>query len=174
MIGRVAAGLLALAAAWPAAAMTLTSPEVKDGAPMAAEQVYTQCGGRNASPTLKWAGAPAATKSFAVTMIDLSVKPNDWSHWIIVRIMPSIHGLPHGGPSVMPPGARGVVSNMGDGGYNGPCPPPGTGVHRYEITVWAMPTASVNIAPNAHANDVRAMLAKSAIDHASIVATAGK
>ena len=166
--------LAAAAIASPAAAMTVTSPEVKDGSPISAEQIYTQCGGRNASPTLKWAGAPAATKSFVVTMIDLSVKPNDWSHWIVVRIMPGVHGLPHGGPTVLPPGAKGIVTNMGNGGYNGPCPPPGAGVHHYEIAVWAMPTGDVRIEGNAPAAGVRAMLAKSALDHASIVATAGK
>src|SRR5215469_3904738 len=132
-----AVALFASALGASASAMELTSPDVAANAPIPTAQVYTRCGGQNISPQLSWSGAPAATKSFVVTMIDLSVKPALWSHWIIVGIPPATTTLARnlGAP---PPGAQAVVTNFGDSAYDGPCPPAGTGVHRYQITVWAM------------------------------------
>src|SRR5262249_25856158 len=50
--------------------MTLTSPDIKDGATIADTQVFKGfgCTGQNVSPALSWSGAPAATKSFAVSI----------------------------------------------------------------------------------------------------------
>ena len=86
-----------------AAALELSSPDIKEGAQIAKEQVYTRCGGSNASPALFWSGAPAGTKSFAVTAIDLSVKPNEWSHWIVVDLPPGATSLGKG--ASLPQGA---------------------------------------------------------------------
>src|SRR4029077_10295403 len=49
--------------------LTLTSPDIKEGATVADEQVFKGfgCSGNNVSPALSWSGAPAATKSFAVS-----------------------------------------------------------------------------------------------------------
>ena len=88
----------------PAAAMELTSPDIRDGAPIAKEQVYTRCGGQNVSPALSWRGAPAGTKSFAITAIDHNVPPNDWSHWIVIDIPPGTTSLGKG--ASVPAGSR--------------------------------------------------------------------
>ena len=63
------------------------------------------------------------------------------------------------------------MSNFGDPTYDGPCPPKGSGTHRYEFTIWALPVATVAIAADAKAIEVRAMLAKIALDHASLSGT---
>ena len=162
-----------LAASGPCAAMTLTSQDLKDGAPMPAVNIYARCGGQNVSPQLAWSGAPAATKSFVLTMIDVSVKPAGWSHWIVVGLPPSVISLPRRAPT-LPAGARQIATNFGDAAYGGPCPPPGTGVHRYQITIWAMPSAQTAIGPDARATDVAALLARASIDHATLSVTAGK
>ena len=57
-------GLLAFGSA--AQALSLTSPDIKPGARIADEQVYSGCGGKNVSPALSWSGAPKGTKSFAL------------------------------------------------------------------------------------------------------------
>jgi len=64
-----------------------------------------------------------------------------------------------------------VAGNFGDAGYDGPCPPKGTGVHRYRFTIWAMLATATAIAPDAKAIDVNAILSRSAIDHASVTGT---
>jgi Raf kinase inhibitor-like YbhB/YbcL family protein len=160
-----AAGLLFLAA--PASAMTIASSDFRDGSVLPTAHVYPRCGGQNVSPELHWGGVPAGAKSLVLTMIDGDVKPNGWSHWIVVDLAPASTGIGHGAPS-LPAAAKGVTSNMGDATYNGPCPPKGTGTHHYRFTLWAMPSEHTDLAANAKATDVEAALTRSAIAHASV------
>ena len=169
---RTATALMAFAlmAAAPAAAMTLHSRDIQPGAVIAPAQIYPRCGGSNLSPELAWAGAPKATRSFAVTMIDEDVAPHAWSHWIVVDIPPEVDHLP-GGLKAPPNGARGIVSNFGAAGYAGPCPPAGSGVHHYQLTVWALGEPHIDAAPDANARDLEARLLKQSIAHASLTGT---
>ncbi len=153
-----------------AAAMQLTSADIKDGAPIPAAQIYPRCGGQNISPQLSWSGAPKATKSFVLTMIDTNVPPSNWSHWIVVDIAPNVTVLARGAQS-MPHGAKVIVSNFGDGFYDGPCPPKGTGVHHYQITIWAMPQATTEIVADAKATEVDKTLQGLALDKATLTGT---
>src|ERR1700722_6289715 len=167
------AGLLATAfaaLATSATAMVLTSQDLTDGGAMPAAHVYTRCGGRNVSPQLKWAGPPKGTRSFVLTMIDLSVAPNDWSHWIVVNLPLETNALARG--AALPPGARALRSDFGEAAYDGPCPPAGTGVHRYELTVWAMGVPGAAPGENASAKALGATLKRTSLDHASITVTA--
>ena len=150
-----------------ASAMELTSGDIAPGAQIAAAQIYPRCGGRNISPALGWSGAPAGTKSLVLTMIDMDVKPAEWSHWIVVDLPPSTTTLPRG-TAHLPAGAKAIVSNFGDAFYDGPCPPNGTGVHHYRFTIWAMPSAKTEIANDAKANEVADKLAKTAFASASL------
>jgi Raf kinase inhibitor-like YbhB/YbcL family protein len=163
------AGAALVGFAAPAAALQLTSPDIRDGAQVPLEQVYTRCGGQNVSPAIAWSGAPAGTKSFAVTAIDLDVHPNEWSHWIIVGLPPGAASLGKG--ATLPPGAQAPMTDFGDAGYAGPCPPKGSGVHHYQFTVWALPTPTVQFAPHATAADVATTLEKTALAKGSITAT---
>jgi hypothetical protein len=164
----VLAATILTAVASSAAAMTLTSQDLRDGARMPARHVYARCGGRNVSPQLAWSGAPAATKSFAVTMIDHDVPPNGWSHWIVVGLPASVTSLAEGEKAPAP--ARALMTDFGDAAYGGPCPPAGSGVHHYEVTVWAMPGASVSLGGSA--KEIEAALKRAALAHASLTVTA--
>jgi Raf kinase inhibitor-like YbhB/YbcL family protein len=163
----VFSGLCAVLVAPALAAMTLSSDDLQPGATIAPAQIYSRCGGANISPQLSWSGAPAGTKSFALTMVDVSVKPSQWSHWVLVDISPGITSLARGS-KVLPAGAKAIKSNFGDTSYDGPCPPPGSGVHEYQITIWALPAAGVAIAPDMKATDLNEVLTKLALDHASL------
>jgi hypothetical protein len=105
-----------------------------------------------------------------LSVIDLDVKPALWSHWIVVDLPTSAKGLPRAA-STLPPGARAVISNFGEAAYAGPCPPKGSGPHRYEFTIWAMPTAKTAVSADQPANELRAKLSAAAIDHASFTST---
>jgi len=164
------AAALTLAGASPALALTLSSPDLTPGAAMPAAHIYPRCGGRNVSPALSWTGAPAAARSFVLTMIDLDVKPALWSHWVVVGLPPSTTSLPRG-VKALPAGAHAVASNFGDAAYDGPCPPHGSGLHHYQLTVWAMPAATFAAAPDQHADDLLARLSKASMDHASLTVT---
>src|ERR1700674_4178521 len=77
------------AGAAEAQSMTLTSPEMSEGAMIANEQVLAGfgCTGGNISPALSWSGAPTGTKSFAVTMYDPDAPTGSgWWHWVAFNI----------------------------------------------------------------------------------------
>lgn len=167
MIGAIAA----LCLCGSASAMTLTSADFKDGAALPEVHVYPRCGGQNISPELSWSGAPAGTTMLVLTMIDVTVKPNGWSHWVVVNLPENTTSLPRG-VTVLPAPATTVTSNFGDNAYAGPCPPPGTGTHRYEFTVWAIPnSALLTIRPDMPATDLTNALTSVASDHAKIGAS---
>jgi Raf kinase inhibitor-like YbhB/YbcL family protein len=156
-----------------AQAMRLTSSDIADGATIAAAQIYPRCGGENVSPALSWSGAPKATKSFALTMIDLDVPPVNWSHWIVVDLPPNTSALARGAKS-LPPGAKAIASNFGDAAYDGPCPPAGSGVHHYQITIWALSQPAISFPDNAKATDIAATLQGLALDKASLTGTVSR
>ena len=101
------------------------------------------CNGGNVSPELTWSGAPAGTKSFAVTMYDRDAPTGSgfW-HWVVFNIPATVHELPKNAgdakANLMPPGAVQSRTDFGVPGYNGPCPPAGDKPHRYHITVFAV------------------------------------
>ena len=153
-----------------AQAMTIASGDFADGAPIPVMHNYPRCGGRNISPELHWSGVPANAKSLVLTMIDVSVKPSQWSHWIVVDLPPQATGLARG-QTTLPAGAKAVASNFGDAAYDGPCPPKDTGVHRYVFTLWAMPSTDVILAPDMKADKIGPVLSRIAIAHASVTGT---
>lgn len=131
------AGLMAGAA--QAAPLSVTSSDLKENATIAREQVYGRCGGGNVSPALAWSGAPAKTKSFAVTVFDPDARHRGWWHWVVFGIPPKANALPHG--KVPAPAWQGL-NDFGNNEYDGPCPPAGDTPHHYEFTVWALDTGA--------------------------------
>ncbi len=147
--------------------MSLTSADIRPNGAIAAAQIYTRCGGMNISPAMSWSGVPAGTQSLALTMIDLDVKPSQWSHWIVVGLPRDTASLARG-VRHLPGSAHEVVSNFGDAAYDGPCPPAGSGVHRYQFTIWALPGAAPAIAADANAAEVATRLTRQALGYASL------
>ncbi len=92
------------------------------------------CDGKDISPHLSWSGAPAGTKSFALTCIDPDAPMGDWIHWLVHDIPAAVTNIPQGGP--IPSGAKEVANDFGKKPYGGPCPPSGT--HRYFFTIYAL------------------------------------
>jgi hypothetical protein len=101
------------------------------------------CKGGNVSPEIKWSGAPAGTKSYAVTIYDPDAPTGSgfW-HWVVFNIPATVTELPKnaGDPkaNLMPPGAVQSRTDFGIPSYGGPCPPPGDKPHRYHLTVYAV------------------------------------
>jgi Raf kinase inhibitor-like YbhB/YbcL family protein len=164
LVGIVTAfGLAALTfTAAQAQTMTLTSPDIKDGGTIANQQVFKGfgCTGENISPALSWSGAPANTKSFAVSIYDPDAPTGSgWWHWVVYNIPAGTTSLPKdaGDPSkgLMPKGAVQSRTDFGSTGYGGPCPPPGDKPHHYRITVFAL---DVDQLPNAKGDAASAAL----------------
>jgi Raf kinase inhibitor-like YbhB/YbcL family protein len=148
------------------AAMTVTSSNFTDGATLAMAQVYGQCGGSNISPALSWTGAPAATKSYVVTLFDPDAGDRGWWHWIVFDIPASATSAAQGGP--MPASAVQATNDFGNRGYGGPCPPAGSGVHHYQFTVWAMDVNGLPFDETADGGVFKDFLQQHSLDHATI------
>jgi len=149
-------------------AMTVVSTDVADGQRFAAAQVNTDCGGQNVSPALAWKDWPAGTQSFAVTIYDPDAQ-GGWWHWIVYDIPAATSQLPHGAAS-LPQGARSAKNSYGNARYDGACPPPGSGAHHYNITVWALGSPALAVGDDASADRIGGDLKHHAL--ASAVLTA--
>lgn len=167
MKGRwIAAFALIAGTASAAHAMELASPDVPPGSELSGAQLYTACGGGNIPPALIWSGAPKETKSFALTLFDPDAR-GGWWHWIVYDIPASVDRL----GANLPPGAKSGRNDFGTTGYGGACPPPGSGVHHYRFTVWALPTATIPVAGTPTGKIVGPYLEAHAIAHATLTAT---
>ncbi|MEO8524774.1 MAG: YbhB/YbcL family Raf kinase inhibitor-like protein, partial [Caldimonas sp.] len=81
--------LLACALGAHAAGFTLSSPTIKPGSMLTDAQVFNGfgCSGKNISPALSWSGAPAGTKSYALTVYDPDAPTGSgWWHWVVFNI----------------------------------------------------------------------------------------
>lgn len=181
-IAALAAALLAAliwtvrAPAAPAAAMTVTSAQLAEGGTVPRAQVYARCGGGNVSPALAWSGAPAATRSYAVTVFDPDAGDGGWWHWIVFAIPADRHALARGAGAQghTPDGAMQGTNDFGGVGYGGPCPPAGASPHRYRITVWALDTATPPFGPDVTGKQIGPWLKAHALASATLTAHYGR
>ncbi len=149
---------LSLAATGTASALSLTSPDVKRGHTINSEQVFNSfgCTGKNISPALSWSGAPAGTKSFALTVYDPDAPTGSgWWHWVVFNIPANVTSLPKNAgdlkANLMPAGAVQGRTDFGSPGYGGPCPPQGDKPHHYIFTVYALDIDHIDADANASA-----------------------
>jgi Raf kinase inhibitor-like YbhB/YbcL family protein len=160
------AALALMAMAAPVMAMEVKSGEFADGATLATAHVYGKCGGGNISPSLSWSDPPAGTKSYVVTAFDPDARDTGWWHWIVFDIPASTTSLAKGGP--MPADAVQGTNDFGDAGYSGACPPPGSGVHHYQFTVWAMDVMKPPFDATVDGGVMNDFLKEHALGHATI------
>src|SRR5450755_1006443 len=139
-----------------AQSMTLTSSDIKEGGNIANEQVFKGfgCTGGNISPALSWSGAPSGTKSFAITIYDPDAPTGSgWWHWVVFNLPPDSATLPQGagdpGTAKLPKGSVQGRTDFGKPGWGGPCPPPGSGKHHYNFTLFALKVGKIEVPPGA-------------------------
>jgi Raf kinase inhibitor-like YbhB/YbcL family protein len=164
-----------------AAGFHLSSPILKDKAKIANEQVFNGfgCTGSNVSPELQWQNAPKDTKSFAVTVYDPDAPTGSgWWHWVIFNIPPSVNKLPAnaGKPDsgLAPQGSIQSMTDFGQPGYGGPCPPAGDKPHRYIFTVYALKVDQLPLKPEASGAMVGFYLNQNALAKAKFTALYGR
>lgn len=133
-------------------AFTITSTDVKAGSTLSPRQVFNGmgCTGQNVSPQLSWKGAPAGTKSFAVTVYDPDAPTGSgWWHWMVYNIPATVTSLPAGAgdkaKKLLPTGAVEGPTDFGAPGFGGACPPVGDKPHHYVFTVYALKTDKLEI-----------------------------
>ncbi|HEX3551422.1 MAG TPA: YbhB/YbcL family Raf kinase inhibitor-like protein [Candidatus Elarobacter sp.] len=125
-------------------AMTLWSPDLRDGARVPSAFVWNHdgCTGENRTPRLRWSAPPRGTRTFTLRVVDHDApKPGGWLHWSVDRIPASARAL---GPQ-LPPGATTSANDFGAPGWGGPCPPPGP-MHHYTFVLTARDARGAAIA----------------------------
>lgn len=159
--------------------LRLRSPTLAHGVAPAQRYDAAGCGGRNISPEIDWSGVPRGTRSLALTVFDRDARGGaGWWHWAVADIPVSATGLALGagaaGGEGLPRGARQLRTSFGRDAYGGPCPPPGSGVHHYEFTLWALPVEHLALPPGAGAADLAARAAARAIGSARMQVKYGR
>ncbi len=159
--------------------LTLRSNNFEDGDYLAEAHVLSEvfgfgCNGGNRSPHLEWSGAPAGTRSFALTCYDPDAPTGSgfW-HWLVVNIPPGVAELPldAGDPAtgLMPAGALQTRTDFGRPGYGGPCPPPGDHPHRYLFTLFALKAETIEVSADTMPAVVGFMLNFNTLEKAALM-----
>lgn len=143
----------------------LRSPSIAEQQTLPRDHVHHAmgAGGENISPELAWSGAPAGTKSFALTMYDPDAPTGSgWWHWVVYDIPADATALPRGagaaGGAVLPKGAKQGRTDFGTREYGGAAPPPGHGPHRYVFTLYALNVDKLDVPEDASAAYVGFMI----------------
>jgi Raf kinase inhibitor-like YbhB/YbcL family protein len=177
----LALALLGAAGLAHAAGFTLASPTIKPGSTLTQAQVFNGfgCSGQNVSPALKWSGAPAGTKSFAVTLYDPDAPTGSgWWHWVVIDLPADSTGLAEGAGTAdgkaLPAGARQGRTDFGAAGFGGACPPQGDKPHRYIFTVYALKTDKIDVPADASAALIGFMLNANKLATATFTAKFGR
>jgi len=99
---------------------------------------YT-CMGNDISPELSWTGIPEGTESIALIMDDPDAPGGTFVHWILFNISAMTQKLPKAinKGKILSDFSRQGMTDFGDVGYGGPCPPPGK-YHRYYFRIYAL------------------------------------
>lgn len=181
----LAAALITVSApAMAAEKFSLKSADIAPNAKIAEKHVYKGfgCEGGNVSPALEWSGAPAGTKSFAITVYDPDAPTGSgWWHWVVFNLPASttklVQGAGDAGGAKLPAGAVQSRTDFGGPGYGGPCPPQGPSLkkpHRYIFTVHALKTEKIEVPSDATAALVGFMINANRIGSASFTARYGR
>ncbi len=162
----------ALPACSPAMDFQVSAPDAVQGR-FAPAQYYNGygCTGGNVAPRIVWRGAPADAKSFAITVFDPDAPTgHGWWHWLIVDVPASTHELT---PGRIPSGAFETLTDFGNPGYGGPCPPQGQD-HHYIITVSALKVAKLTLPADRSPATVEAAIKSQSIKQAQTTLMAAR
>ena len=93
---------------------------------------YT-CTGKDISPPLEFKEVPQKAESLVLVVDDPDAPSGTWLHWTVWNIKPSTGKIKE---DSVPAGAVEGITDFGEPGYGGPCPP--SGEHRYRFKVFAL------------------------------------
>lgn len=130
-------------------ALTVRSDDFADGGTIPPALAFNGfgCTGENRSPSLSWTGAPAGTQSYAIVAHDPDAPTGvGFFHWLVYDLPATTTSLPAGGATALPAGAVSGRTDFGSMSYGGPCPPHGSGPHRYVFTVYALDVPTLGLA----------------------------
>jgi Raf kinase inhibitor-like YbhB/YbcL family protein len=134
---------------------TLTSSAFAPGAPI--PDAYTCKASDAESPPLRWEGVPKDAKTLTLIVEDPDAPRGTFIHWVVYNIPAGVTKLDAGVPRTeqLADGGMQGVNTLGEIGYKGPCPPPGSSPHHYHFKLTALNT-TLDLKPGASAAQVEA------------------
>jgi Raf kinase inhibitor-like YbhB/YbcL family protein len=107
------------------------------------------------SPPLAWKGVPRDAKTLALIVKDPDAPHGTFIHWVVYNLPASLSGLDANVPLTgkLANGGLQGANGLGDIGYKGPCPPPGSAPHHYHFELTAL-DAALDLKPGATAAQV--------------------
>jgi len=142
----------------------IISPVFRDGA--AIPQQYS-CRGQNVNPPLTIFNVPDKAQSLALIMHDPDAVSGDYLHWLVWDIPPSTESIQ---VNSVPVGAVQGANGSGKTSYGGPCPPQGTGTHRYMFDFYALDT-TVNLPSGSSREQLESAMKDHIIEKAVLLGT---
>ena len=142
--------------------LTISSPAFADGAPIPVQ--YT-CKGASTAPPLAW----SAPLGGALVVDDPDAPRGPYVHWIVTGIAP---GSGSTGDGQTPAGGSVLPNSAGQSAYGPPCPPAGTGTHRYRFTLYQLPN-TYQLPPGLAGVQAAQAIAQAATAQASLTGTFG-
>jgi Raf kinase inhibitor-like YbhB/YbcL family protein len=125
---------------------------------------YT-CDGENINPPISIDGVPDDAKELVIVVDDPDAPAGVWTHWTMWSITPDTKDIAE---NSVPVGAKEGTTSFGDSGYGGPCPPEGTGTHRYFFKVYAL-DKTLELTEGANLNELENEISTGVIDRAEII-----
>ena len=125
---------------------------------------YT-CDGKDINPELRIIDVPDGTQELVLIVDDPDAPGGIWTHWTVWGISPDIDVIKEG---VLPDGAVEGVTSFGTIGYGGPCPPEGTGVHRYFFRLYAL-NKKIDLPAASTTEELKEKIEGSIIEEADII-----
>jgi len=124
------------AAGWALAenSFGISSPAFAQGKPIPAPYAFAE---KNISPELRVQNVPANARSLVLIVDDPDAPAGLWTHWLVWNLPANTTSIPEG---KLPAEARQGKNSSGHVRYDGPAPPPGTGIHRYFFRLYALDT----------------------------------
>lgn len=129
--------------------IVLTSPEFLNNAKIPVKFVCTKYGGQDIFPTLKWNKISDA-KSYVLIVDDPDApspknpRPNPWVHWVVYDLPSHVNELPENA-QISALGGKEGINDFPTTKYGGPCPPKGSGPHRYFFKIYALDIETLNL-----------------------------
>lgn len=145
----------------PAGSLQLISPVFREGAPIPRQ--YT-CRGSGVSTPLIIIDPPEETQSFVLIMHDPDAPVGDFLHWLMWD-MPSTTEVI--AANSVPVGAVQGLNDAKKLGYLPPCPPAGSGMHRYVFDLHALDT-TLGLPGESTRQDVETAMEEHVLDSATL------
>lgn len=149
--------------------LTLSSPAFTNRSRIPATHT---CDGQGASPLMRWMGAPAGARSFAILCADPDAPRGTWWHWAVYDIATDEAGIPEAYPKGSKVGGcRQATNDFGYAGYGGPCPPKGHGTHHYQFRLLALDVEELQLVDEPHCTDIEAAARGHTLASAELIGT---